>query len=139
MPGRQVRLSKSIATLLVLTSLTQVAKADGLDQRLIGAWAQSKADCEMFETKNGKIAFRQPINEFVPGFIISQGGIVATGGQCAIGKVSSSGDQVVMSLSCNNSVGFAPVTGRFKIVGENEIVYGSTDNPILDTPYERCR
>jgi hypothetical protein len=138
MPKRQVYLIQSLTTFLVLASLSQFAKADAVDQRLLGAWAQSKSDCAMFETKNGKIAFRQPINEFVPGFIISQGGIVATGGQCAIGKVSSSGDQITMSLSCNNSVGFAPVTGRFKIVSENEIVYGATDNPILDTNYERC-
>jgi hypothetical protein len=120
--------------------LGDLAKADGLDRRLFGAWAQSADDCQkVFETKGGRMSFRKPINEFIPAFIIGQREIVASGGRCEVSKVSLKGEEIQASLNCNNTVGFAPLSARFKIVSQTEIIYGATDNPVLDSAYERCR
>jgi hypothetical protein len=134
------RLAISTATALLLHALTTSATAAQLDRRLMGAWAQSEADCkQVFETRNGRATFRRPVNGFITAFIIRPKEIVATTGQCRVGGVTTKGDHLVASLSCKNSIGFAPVSARFKVVSENEIMYGSTDDPLLDSAYVRCQ
>ena len=132
----------SIATMLLFYPLVapEFAIADRLDRRIIGAWAQSTSDCkQVFEMRNGKMTFRRPVNEFIPAFIIGEHEIVATNGQCRVGTVVAKEGHIIASLSCNNSIGFGPVSARFKVISESEIMYGSTDNPMLDSAYERCR
>ena len=135
-------ISEATAALLIFSALlsSHDAYAGQLDRRLIGAWAQSASDCKrVFEVRNGRVAFRQPVNEFIPAFIIDPQHIVAANGECRVGKVAVKGDEITASLDCNNKIGFAPVSARFKVLDENEILYGSTDNPLLDSNYERCR
>lgn len=130
-----------IAATFLLHSLTiaEIAKAAQLDHRLVGAWAQSASDCkEVFETRNGRTTFRQPVNSLITAFVIGAREIVATTGQCRIGSVVAKNGHLVASLSCKNSIGFAPLSARFKVMNENEIMYGSTDDPLLDSAYVRC-
>jgi hypothetical protein len=133
-------MAEVLIALFLSVFLAGVAKADGLDRRLFGAWVESAADCQkVFETRNGRMSFRKPINEFIPAFIIGPREIVASGGRCQVGKVSLKGEEILASLHCNNTVGFAPLSARFKIISQTEIIYGATDNPILDSGYEKCR
>jgi hypothetical protein len=133
------QLAHSVAAMLLFHSLVTPAAAAQLDRRLIGAWAQSASDCkEVFETRNGRTTFRQPVNNFINAFIIGAHQISATNGLCRVGGVVAKDGHFIASLSCNNSIGFGPVRARFKVINEDEIMYGSTDDPLLDSAYVRC-
>ena len=114
--------------------------ADAMDSRLLGAWVQSVSDCkQIFESREGRLTFRQPIDAFSIAFIISPGEIRASTGSCRVGRISSGSGYISMALECNNSVGFLPINARVKIVSSTEITYGDAANdPILDTTYEKC-
>jgi hypothetical protein len=130
------------ATLLLLASSTtsNLAQAGQLDHRLMGAWAPSASDCkEVFQSRNGKLVFRQPVNSLYTAFIISPRQISATTGQCRVDNVVVKDGHQIASLNCRNGIGYSPISARFKIVNENEITYGSSDSTILDSNYERCR
>ena len=135
---RMQRYARSLAFVAVLTP--SLAAAGQLDGRLMGAWAQSEADCkEAFVSRNGRWSLKQPVNGLYVAFIVEPGRIRATTGECRIGNVTVKAGRYVASLSCNNSIGFVPVSARFQILDADRITYGSSDDPTMDSKYLRCR
>jgi hypothetical protein len=132
----------AITSLAFLIHITYVVggKADAMDSRLLGAWAQSPPDCkQIFEHRDGKLTYRQPIDTFAVAFIIGPSEIRASAGSCRVGRVSSAKGQISIALDCNNSVGFLPMIARIKILSSTQMTYGDAANdPILDATYEKC-
>jgi hypothetical protein len=136
---------KNLAVIAPLGSLIFVAyvdcgRADELDSRLLGAWVQSSSDCkQIFETRDGRLVYRQPIDAFSTAFIIGPNEIHATTGSCRVGRVSNAKDYISIALECDNSVGFLPLKARVTIRSSTEITYGDAANdPVLDATYEKC-
>jgi hypothetical protein len=132
--------SYATISLLLLALLISPARADPLDQRLLGAWAPSGSECkELFESKGGRIAFRQPIDTFTTAFIIRPPEIRATTGSCRLGNASSAKGYLTIPLSCENSVGYIPLSARVKIISATQITYGDAGvDPLLDSTYKKC-
>jgi hypothetical protein len=127
--------------ILIPTAYVECAMADVIDNRLLGAWAQSTSDCkQIFEHRGGKLTYRQPIDTFAVAFIIGPSEILASTGSCrVVGRVSSAKGHISMALECNNSVGFLPMNARVKMLSSTEMTYGDAANDaILDTTYEKC-
>jgi hypothetical protein len=126
--------------LLSALALPGLAHAGQFDGRMLGAWAQSEADCkETFVNRGGRWALKQPVNGLYVAFILQPHRVVATTGTCSVGAISQKGGYYMAPLTCNNNIGFLPVTARFKVLDGGMISYGSTDDPLMDNKYVRCR
>jgi hypothetical protein len=114
--------------------------AQGLDQRLIGAWTPSASDCEkVFEKRGGQWRFRTPVDQFSSAFIIGPQRIIASGGQCRIEKIFQKANVTTLHMDCNNSIGYAPQTSTFTIKSNTEISYDATGNDTMMTVgYQKC-
>lgn len=127
-------------SLLLLTIIVDEARAATLDQRLLGAWAPAGSDCkQIFEDQGGKVEFRRSVNAFTTAFIIGPTEILGSTGSCRIGEASSEKGYLTISLSCDNSVGYLPLTARIKIINAEQITYGDAGvDPLLDSAYQKC-
>jgi hypothetical protein len=125
---------------LLLIAHVQCAMADEIDNRLLGAWAHSTSDCkQIFENRDGKVTYREPIDTFTVAFIIGPSEIRASTGSCHVGRISSAKGYISIALECNNTVGFLPLTARIKILSSTQISYGdAADDPLLDATFEKC-
>ena len=99
----------------------------------------SHALMEAFVIEGGRASLRQPVNALIVAFVVEPSRIVATTGECRVGNVSRKGDYYIAALSCNNSIGYMPISARFKTLGADEISYGSGDDQLMDSTYQRCR
>ena len=70
--------------------------------------------------------------------IVSPNRIVAPGGQCSVRKISNTKDGATLDLYCNNSIGFAHLTVRMKILSDTEMLYRSGTSTSLERPYDKC-
>jgi hypothetical protein len=121
-------------------ALTSPGFADTIDPRLIGAWTASAADCQkFFERRDGKLTYRQPVDQFAQAVIIEPGQIRAPTGACRIRSVAHDKNGAAVSLDCHDSISFQSETVHFKILNGAEIVYSPTGDPSLDTTYQKCR
>ncbi|HXW19292.1 MAG TPA: efflux RND transporter periplasmic adaptor subunit [Roseiarcus sp.] len=118
----------------------RLSRAEGLDERLLGAWAPSASDCrEVFDSEAGKLTFRRPVNTFISAFIVGEREIHGVNGSCRIGRVSSMGGYFRIKLECSDAIGFLPIDARIKILSDTRISYGDVSNdPSIDAMYERC-
>ena len=68
-------------------------QAAALEQRMIGAWIQSAADCAAtFERRGSEIRFRRPVDEFRTAFIVKANGITGDG-------LTTSSTQIIESIN----------------------------------------
>jgi hypothetical protein len=125
---------------LALLVTASAAKAEEFDARLLGAWAPSSSECSnIFQSRRGDQVFRQPVDTFTTAFIIGRRNVRGSTGSCRIGKVSSAKGYTNISLSCDNSVGYLPLTARVKVIGAAQMTYGdASDDPLLDATYKKC-
>jgi hypothetical protein len=125
---------------LVLIAHVQRGMADEIDNRLLGAWAHSTSDCEQtFENRDGKVTYREPIDAFSTAFIFGPSEIRGSTGSCQVGRVSSANGYISISLQCNNTVSYLPLTARIKILSSTQMTYGdAADDPLLDATFEKC-
>jgi hypothetical protein len=132
--------SLGVATLLLALSPLQSGIAGQLDQRLIGAWATSASDCkDVFESKNGKVDFRQPVNSFTSAFIVGEREVRGVSQSCRIEGASPMKGYLRIKLECHNSIGFLPTDARVKIMSDSQISYGDVaSDPTVDATYVRC-
>ena len=133
---------KSLGLVILLMALfpVQSAIAEQLDQRLIGAWATSASDCkDVFESKNGKVDFRQPVNTFISAFIVGEREVRGVSQSCRIEGASPMKGYLRIKLECRNSIGFLPTDARVKIMSDAQISYGDVaSDPTVDATYVRC-
>jgi hypothetical protein len=136
--GRRCRQASILGLLLV--GATSVAKGEGLDGRLLGAWVPSGSECsKIFQGPRRAPVFKQPVDTFTTAFIIGGREVRASTGSCRIGKVSSEKGYTNISLSCDNAGGYLPLSARVKIVSATEITYGDAAvDPLLDALYKKC-
>lgn len=95
----------------VLFTLAMVATSPSHAQQpptaadLQGAWVEQGASCaDVFESRNGKLAFRRPVDAFAPAFIIAGKKLRTPLATCNFVKASSGSDRANISLSCANAV-----------------------------------
>jgi hypothetical protein len=139
-PLKRLRAQASILVFLSIAVIDS-ARAEELDRRLLGAWAPSASECtQIFESRAGAPVFRQPVDTFTTAFIVGRREIRASTGSCRIGKVSSAAKgYMIISLSCDNSVGYLPLNARVKVIGADKITYGDSGvDPLLDAEYKKC-
>jgi hypothetical protein len=107
--------ARTWSLVVLLFALNASAQAENLDSRLLGAWVPSTAECnQIFQSQAGERSFRQPVDAFTTAFVIGRREIRATTGSCQIGDASSAKGYMLISLSCNNSVGYIPLKARIK-------------------------
>ena len=136
--GERVATCISLA-LLGFIALVSAAKSETIDRRLIGAWHESSSDCaKLFEKRSGRVQFRRPIDQFVSALLIGPSTIDSTGARCRIDRAKRSGEVTLMTLTCNNSIGYSPHEIRLEIVSDVELIYGSQDKSPLDRRYQKC-
>jgi hypothetical protein len=118
----------------------QSAIAEQLDQRLIGAWATSASDCkDVFETQNGRLDFRRPVNTFISAFIVGEREVRGVSQSCRIEGTSSMKGYLRVKLECHDAIGFLPTDARVKIISDTQISYGdAASDPTVDAKYVRC-
>jgi hypothetical protein len=136
-----MRLRKQAAMFAVSIAVTFGATQSGqaVDKSLMGAWAQSLADCaKTFEYRGGRLVYREPRDQFSISFVIAPGAVLAPGGDCRIESAVTHGDVTRFSMTCNNGVGYARQTAQIKTLSPTTLLYSPTGDPDLAATYQKC-
>jgi hypothetical protein len=97
--------ARAAALTLALATTGMMSNASAVEQALMGAWIQDRAQCdEVFTRTEKSVSFKKPIKEFVQSFIISGSQIQTPQASCRIKAMKRSGDRRILDLTCTTSV-----------------------------------
>jgi hypothetical protein len=130
-------LSSAISILVFLDFATVKTSAAGDGVRLNGAWAESDENCKSaFVVKRGKWEFREPRDMFGSSYIISGRRYEGPFGVCNLTSITPKGDQLLLALSCHNTIGYSNQVTPIHLMSDTQMVVFSMDG--LNINYKKC-
>ena len=104
-----------------------------------GAWLQQSSNCaDVYTTSRQAIKFKQEVNEFVPGFIVSGNRLKTPVNTCRIVRIVPAGKRWTMKLGCTGSVSTMGVSVQFSLTSDGALLRYLNDQDATGSRYQRC-
>jgi hypothetical protein len=129
----------SIAHLALLATPRPALSAPPQLSALQGAWLQQSSNCaDVYAITRQAVTFKQSVNEFVPGFIVSGNHLKTPVSTCRIARIAPSGKRWTMKLDCTGSVSTMGVSVQFSLTGDGTLLRYLNDQDTTGSRYQRC-
>jgi hypothetical protein len=113
--------------------------ASAMDNRLPGAWAQSKEDCSRLFSSTAHVwRFRPGLSKFEQAYIITPVVIASPSERCRITGTQTKNPSSTFHLTCRDSVSYDSMTVKITLSGAQEMVYGFPASPDLNQTFFKC-
>jgi hypothetical protein len=131
--------ARATALTLALATTGTMSNTSAVEQALMGAWIQDRAQCEEVFTRTGKsVSFKEPIKEFAQSFIISENQIRTPQASCRIKATKRSGDRRILDLTCTTSVAVSELPAILALSADGTLRRFLNAEDTIGSIYERC-
>ena len=130
---RTLAMAAALSILTLGSSLSATLTLKDLE----GAWLADGTDV-IFSSSSGKTTLRQPVNEFVAGFIISRDSLRSPLASCRIQKVIPIENGARLMMTCTNSMSTGQVVTTLRL-GRAGMLERIGDGDTAIAYYNRCR
>jgi hypothetical protein len=141
-PGWRCAVARSLipaASIWVLSAF-QLAEAQGMQQKLQGAWALVGAACDqVFAFKNGLASFVSYGGERAPGFIVKGDNIEGAQASCKLLSQTEQSGSLAVVLGCKEQIIFDKVVVHLRFMNDNELMRFDPVVPEISMSYRRCQ
>jgi hypothetical protein len=139
--GERMRLFSSLSSAVCVLFFVAVANssvtAANVEAQLNGAWAESDENCKSaFVANGGRWNFREPRDMYGSSYIISGRRYEGPFGVCNLTSIQPKGDQILLALSCHNSIGYSNQVTPIHLTSDTEMVVFSMNGMSIN--YKKC-
>jgi hypothetical protein len=121
---------------LILCPLSAVAQ-DGSGVQ--GAWVEQSQKCgDVFTFRNGKPRFKEPVNIFAPGMIITGKRLVTPQATCSLKSAKADGSRTLVTLRCANSISQSDVKVLLAKLPDGRLARYYDENDRSGSRYTYC-
>lgn len=109
---RAITMVAALSVLTVGSSLSATLTLKDLE----GAWLADGTDCDaIFSRSDGRTSLREPLNDFVAGFLISRNSLRTPLATCSIQKIIPLTNGARLMMTCTNSMSTGAVATTFRL------------------------